>query len=867
MKLNWKSYGVRWIGLLSCILALSGTGCAAPAGSTPGMVVREDFEGAAPRLPVFWGYNVDLAQTKVNFAGLSSEQAFGGQHSFKLDVTLTGGSYYYYALPVKVPFWSPLKFSGRLRVEPVKSGNAASIVQLGYGWALPSLGQIGNVVHGHKVGEDKNGWEEWVADTAAFVGGSETAYLHALAIYILAPPGGFKNTRVTLYVDDFELKGDLPQDYEAQLDYKIKTIDEQRQREAAQSSLRLQQRTSSVLAQIRPAFGRNLPVWAASLQNRLAEYVQQRREQVEKDAALLRANPSDAAAAERLKQSLPVLELAARSLNALPAYVARHDGQPYYSSVANPIQDERILPTSFPLAAIPASQMEVEVAPDEYEPVSFVLTALQNLKAVKLQIGPLRRVDGVTVAPIPSVDARLVKVWWQAGISFDDVKHPTLTPELLLHDDTFVAVDPDPQAHRNTLKNARAPRDADTLQPVNIAAGTHQQFWLTVHAPANTLGGVYTTKVTVLPANAAPLEINLRVRVYPFQLQAPMTENAIYYRARLSPDGRPTLSTDLKSEQQYRAELRNMKAHGVTLPTSYTYFLVLPDGSYDFRPLKRVMDIYRQEGLTEGPIVLMSAFPFYDFAGKDEATQKQLLEKVRSMTQALETFRRQNNYPRLAPYGIDEAVGEKLLSQREAFRVINQLGGMVAAAVGPNFFPAVGEWLNRPIIAGGQPEIYPKVHDRGFKVWIYARPMVGVEAPEIYRRNYGLLLWKRGEDGSCPYAYQATENSDLYDELGNSTYRSMSFTYPTIDGVIDTVQWEGHREGIDDVRYLTTLLKEIKTAKQDPKRASSAQSAERWLAQIDIEGDLQTLRGQIANWIMNLQSPQQQQANASFILR
>ena len=31
----------------------------------------------------------------------------------------------------------------------------------------------------------------------------------------------------------------------------------------------------------------------------------------------------------------------------------------------------------------------------------------------------------------------------------------------------------------------------------------------------------------------------------------------------------------------------------------------------------------------------------------------------------------------------------------------------------------------------------------------------------------------------------------------------------TVDGVIDTIAWEGYREGVDDVRYVTTLQKAI----------------------------------------------------------
>jgi hypothetical protein len=69
---------------------------------------------------------------------------------------------------------------------------------------------------------------------------------------------------------------------------------------------------------------------------------------------------------------------------------------------------------------------------------------------------------------------------------------------------------------------------------------------------------------------------------------------------------------------------------------------------------------------------------------------------------------------------------------------------------------------------------------------------------------------------------------------------------------VDTIQWEGFREGVDDVRYLTTLLKAIEKAKQDQRKAKAVKEAEAWLAKMNLEGDLQALRWQMARFIMEL---------------
>jgi hypothetical protein len=41
---------------------------------------------------------------------------------------------------------------------------------------------------------------------------------------------------------------------------------------------------------------------------------------------------------------------------------------------------------------------------------------------------------------------------------------------------------------------------------------------------------------------------------------------SIYYRATLSRDGQPTVSSEAKSEEQYRAEMADLKAHGILYP-------------------------------------------------------------------------------------------------------------------------------------------------------------------------------------------------------------------------------------------------------------------------------------------------------------
>ena len=93
-----------------------------------------------------------------------------------------------------------------------------------------------------------------------------------------------------------------------------------------------------------------------------------------------------------------------------------------------------------------------------------------------------------------------------------------------------------------------------------------------------------------------------------------------------------------------------------------------------------------------------------------------------------------------------------------------------------------------------------------------------------------------------------------WDDFDNPIYRSHMLAYPTVDGVVDTLQWEGVREAVDDVRYAGTLRQAIAAAHDSGSRdaIALAQAAQAWLEQVDITGDLQAIRREIADRIMAL---------------
>ena len=144
-------------------------------------------------------------------------------------------------------------------------------------------------------------------------------------------------------------------------------------------------------------------------------------------------------------------------------------------------------------------------------------------------------------------------------------------------------------------------------------------------------------------------------------------------------------------------------------------------------------------------------------------------------------------------------------------------------------------------------------HSVGHDIWSYANPHVGQDYPEAYRLNYGLLLWAMNYDGTGICAYQHNVGNPYNDF--DSVMRELNVAYPTIDGVIDTIAWEAYREGIDDVRYVTTLINAIELGKAstDTDLLAAALDAEQYLQTLDVQSaDMDTIRGQMIGHLWTL---------------
>ena len=760
---------------------------------------------------------------KVNFVGVSRERAATGRHSFKVDVIWEDGTSMDWAsAPLMIPLYGDPVVRGKLYVE-------RGAVRFGHAITVPEAGTRGSVVSGVKVRELRDGWTAWQSTSPGTPG--DAAYIQAITVFT-GPPDD--EGRTVFYVDDLEVEAGLADDYETELKARIEQVEAERNAPLHRTTRTLGGRFAELAAEmdaVQIIFPASASEEMRRYWQRLRRYHDEVRLQVETQLADLQPTPTPATV-HSLRKLLARLEKSHAAYESLAAYAEVFPSYPYIVWIVDPISNEKVLPNKFPVPGIVGTELSISACPGEYEPASFAIHGFKALQDVTVEWGAAT--SGAFTLPSERIEVHIVKCWWQAGVGVADVNHPTLTPELLLKDPDFVRVED--KTKRNRLRDPEAPVDADELRLVSIPAGETQQFWVTVHLPEETAPGSYSGQMTLRLQNAPEMVMPFTVEVLPFTLEQPVLRYSIYYRGRLAEDLKRSIGSKWKSPRQYAAEMRNLRAHGITHPTCHQDF----DNT---QLLDRVFELRKRAGIAVDPFYTLGLQTRGYTSPKELAALK---EQVRS---GLAQVRR-HGIKELYIYGIDEASGEVLKSQRASFKATHEAGAKVFAACASGAFELVGDLLDLAVLNGPlNPSEAKKWHSLEHSIFSYANPQVGVEEPETYRRNYGLALWKAGYNGAMDYAYQHNFG-DIYVDDDHETFRDHVFAYPTVNGVIDTIQWEGFREGVDDVRYLTTLLKAIENATDD--KEDLAREAKEWVEMIDTDDDLQTIRAEMVKWILQL---------------
>jgi PKD repeat protein len=510
------------------------------------------------------------------------------------------------------------------------------------------------------------------------------------------------------------------------------------------------------------------------------------------------------------------------------------------------INETRILPNSDTNLPPTGLNLSANITPGNYEALSFVIKPDVAVTDYSLSATTLADADGTGHAAIPTsgIDIKIVGVWYQGTplcnnasylnnpcVSMSPDPNWELTPELLLNNKSVLSCNNANQNCSVWVQNAtyagyhpvdntsKAAWPSDwkvydnaTAQgfPQNFSSemNDNTQVWVTIKSPAGHAAGNYSGEIWVNSSATTPIAMNISIRVLPFTLINATKEYGLFYLSTYHPEfaNNPVGTGIFKSRSQMQNDLQDMKNHGILYPTL---------SQEDDTGLETALSLRDTVGLPHDRIYLIGDSASHDSYIGNGSTVPQLAT-IASTVVNWKNHTSTYGYTDVYFWGMNELTptsSPTIQSQRPAWTQVHTSGGKVWASTGTSFnnvTDAVGDLLDSNNVGFYLNTTYVTLyHTTGYEVTSYANPQGAVENPEIYRQNYGFGLWVSGYDGMMNYAYQALvgDTGSVWNEYDSpaTSYKDHMLTYPSTNGPIDTIQFEGMREGITDTQYADTL--------------------------------------------------------------
>ena len=825
-------------------------------------IFKEDFQEKSP--VKFWTAS---GKYKINFMGLTSENAPKGCKVFKLDISFLKDSWGYYYFKIPCEFMPKGDF--KLKTKVLLGKESTGAFGLGFNVFFPEFGRDGCRKLGKGITSTGNEWRIMDIDGGEWLNNAKISFakkyspvanaadlsprVNGVVLFLF---GSKKTNRIVLYMDEVEVTGyTVPEQ-----DWKKKQKERWTRVAAKQNEL--------------------ISEYTRLLNN----YVKNNAESAygDKCTKLLQKLKKDQARYKtRYVMNLADYKKLLRSIADLKsAGDKKLSDKALIYTLNTPMIDTMILPRgSVPVQAeLGGSDIKVMTAKGEFESFSILVKSLKKLDRLTVICSDLKSKSG-SIIPAENVDLKSVKCWYQSGTAWYSYSQSSgtrkMTPELLLNDDSLVKVDDklktnfvklrfpdgdkywnvdDPKWNRKKrpviLPVDKFPiKDAKKLLPLILDENSLKQFWGTVKVTKQTPAGVYKGNLKVVNGKEILGQITLKVRVLPFVLPEPKTRydlkndfiSSIFYRSRYNPKyPEGSISSEDRSLKQIAAELKNMREHNIYNPNCYQSW-----GDKD--ALAKMLELRNASGMKGLPVYYVGFITVTSWKNKPV----RLAERVK----ATAAFMKKLGVPKYYCFGLDEAKEERLVSQLKVWELIHKAGGSVFSTGTMENLKYVADKTDIQVLSGrpekAKAELW-KAKNKNLKLFAYAWPQGGIEDPVINRRGLGMTTWLANYDGTMTYAYMHSMGNG-WNDFDHYKYREHNYVYPTADGVISTIGLVGFREGIDDIRYATKLKLLIEENRNGPK-AKQAADAQAYLdgIMVNVNDDLNLVRLEIINHILKL---------------
>jgi len=439
---------------------------------------------------------------------------------------------------------------------------------------------------------------------------------------------------------------------------------------------------------------------------------------------------------------------------------------------------------------------------------SNVETTDSHIKTTNLnseEMDPNKKVHKIAAG---NIEIYIAKVWEQAGLGRKQGKRIQVR-ELLLKDDRQPLMDRYRRGYKHWRQFSKAamfycPPDVRLDGPAStrLDAGVAKQIWITVRVPNLTPPGIYRGMLAVRSSRTScEQRMSIEIEILDICLSKPKQDLMMFYKGTLDVK-RPQFFVTTKT---LRHQLQDIFDHG---------FRSITIDEQHPKLAQKVIDICEEIGF-DGHLVLMN------FDHLDKLNFNKMLPCVyvsdeldlQSQHEANAIGWHKRNYEFAEKYKVKSMAS--LFSAGFAERYFDDTDIACAPDVilynlstNRKFFET-----QAPLASGRESRYY---------YW-----NSHMEKPDLHRVLAGVYLWKSKAAGIAPYCYQHLPQYpfspyDDFDEWEPGCNKSTPYiplrdhctTYPAKNGSIPTVQWEGMREGIIDLKYLTTLYETIDQARQ-----------------------------------------------------
>ena len=481
---------------------------------------------------------------------------------------------------------------------------------------------------------------------------------------------------------------------------------------------------------------------------------------------------------------------------------------------------------------------------NEYEPASILLHADMDFSGLTFKVD-------LPGFPQENIDIKYLHAWYQDGGAWSRKNAPVTkgklpVPDLLVNDPEFSNRRFDLQTPLTADDGRKVipVKDSNTLLPCKLAAGTNQQLIITLNTKKNVKPGLYRGAVILTGQGKEIGKVPFFVKIIPQTLPVPATRYdlnkqltySVYYWGHPTNQKITGIDRHFVNFDRYTAEMRNLAAHEVTSP-AFTWYHSTMYG--DQQVIERAVNIARSCGMCQDNV-------YFAISGDtDSRTPGELKALDKRVRMLIATVRKTGITGDIFFYCKDEQNSRKEFEvQYNAMDVMHKAGAKLWVTAFPAVFPYLKGHVEHVNCFGtSSADETARWHGENTTAWNYGAPFGGEPDPSVYRRNYGFMLWYNNYDGVSDYCYRDPFKKDA-NKQPNAYMRSWGFVYPTIDGVIDTISWEGQREAADDVRFITILRK-------NARQNGNLPQIDKMLAELDPRTvDCELLRLQIINLLI-----------------